>query len=247
MTELIARFKPGDNVPVFANAQINAGRFVKVVGAKTDQGDYPAQHCAAGERSFGVAEYDSAPTTYPATATDRRVNVTRQSSIARMVAGAAITVLDEVQSDSVGRAIPATGGPSTLLTGVVASNNAIRWTAREGGEEGDAITIALVFSDANVGATSVDVDGTDIVVTLESNDTGSGTILATAAEVIAAINEHDTASQLVLVDDEGASTGAGVVAAVAETPLAGGDEGHANGQALVAAAAPGDVIEVALY
>lgn len=111
MTELVARYKPGENVPVFAGAQISAGHFVSITGAKTTNGDYPAAHTGAGLWPFGVAEMDSAPTTYAATATDRRVNTIHGGgAIARVVAGAAVTVLDEVQSDATGRAITQTSG-----------------------------------------------------------------------------------------------------------------------------------------
>ncbi len=110
MAEQIARFKPGQNVPVFAQALIAAGHFVKIVGAKTDQGDYPATHTAAGEHAFGVSEQDSAPTTYNEFATDRRVNIVRGNAIASVIAGAAVSVLDEVQSDATGRAVTQTTG-----------------------------------------------------------------------------------------------------------------------------------------
>lgn len=251
MTELIARFKPGENVPVFAQADVLAGRFLKIVGAKTAQGDYPATHCGAGERAFGVSEYDSAPSSYPAHATDRRVNACRPGAIARMEAGAAVAVLADVMSDSVGRPVTfaaSAAGQASLLTGVVGSNNAIRWRARQGGALGNAITITIVDPPGNNVALSVDVDGNDIVVTAATD--GSSVITSTATLVMAAILEHDTASQLVTATSEGASSGAGVVAAVAQTPLAGGagtGGARANGQALVAAAAAGDIIEVALY
>lgn len=253
---MIGRYKPGNDVPVFANAQITGGHFVKITGAAgagdAPENAYPAQHCGSGQRAFGVAQDTSGPTTHDPTSQTRMVN-TQRGGVARLRAGAAVDALAEVMSGSDGRAITyveGAAGAASLNTGVVGSNNAITWTAREGGAEGNAITIAMVFSDANVADTTVDVDGTDIVVTLESNDTGSGTILATAADVIAAINEHDVASQLVSVDDTGASTGAGVVAAVAETNLAGGS-GTGNtvslGQALTAAAEADDIIEVALF
>lgn len=127
MTELIARFKPGENLPVFAQAQINAGHFVKVAGAKTAQGDYPAIHAAAGENSLGVAEYDSAPTTYPEHATDRRVNVVRRGAVARVVAGAAVAVGAEVESDATGRAITQTTGVilGQALTAAAAADDVI--------------------------------------------------------------------------------------------------------------------------
>ena len=116
------------------------------------------------------------------------------------------------------------GEKATLLTGVVGNDNAIRWTAVDHGADGDEITVALEFSDAVVPTTSVAVVGTDIVVTLRSSDADAGTILATALEVIGAIRASAAASALVDVANEGASTGAGVVTAVAETALDGGED-----------------------
>lgn len=130
MTELIARFKPGENVPAFAGAQVNAGHFVRVTGAKTEQGDYPVQHSGAGAAALGVAEYDSAPASYPDHATDRRINVVRRGAIARVVAGAAVSVGALVSSDATGRAIThvppnLTGNAEALPAGPVILGRAL--------------------------------------------------------------------------------------------------------------------------
>jgi hypothetical protein len=105
------------------------------------------------------------------------------------------------------------GALATLLTGVVASNNAIRWTSRDA----RVPRVQLVDPAGASVALSVDVDGLDIIVTLATN--GSSVITSTATQVMAAVNEHDAASGLVTVASEGASTGAGVVAPVAITAL----------------------------
>ncbi len=248
MAEQMSRFKPGANVPVFATTAILAGRFVKIVDDKTTQGDYQAGHCGLGERAFGVAELDSAATTEPAHSVERRVNVARRGSIARVTAGAAITAGDLVQSDAAGRAITfdADGTFATLATGVVGSNNAITWTSRLPGDDGEEITITIVDPAGNNVSLSVDVDGRDIVVTGATD--GASVLTSTAAQVIAAVQEHDTASQLVDVANTGASSGAGVVAAVAETALASGvDVGVALGQALTTVDDLGDIVEVDLF
>lgn len=108
------------------------------------------------------------------------------------------------------------GALATLLTGVVASNNAIRWTSRDT----RVPRVQLVDPAAANVALSVDVDGLDVIVTLATN--GSSVITSTAAQVIAAVAEHDAASGLLTAVSEGASTGAGVVAPVAITSLSGG-------------------------
>jgi hypothetical protein len=118
MAELNARWKPGQEVPGFCTAQVNAGRFVKVTGVKTAQGDYPVTHCGAGQKAFGVAQYDSAPSTQPATDQERRVNIARGSTIARVVAGAAVDASSgpvAVKSDANGKAVAATTG--TVING----------------------------------------------------------------------------------------------------------------------------------
>lgn len=121
---------------------------------------------------------------------------------------------------------------ATLNTGVVGSNNAITWLARNPGVEGNAIQIALIDPPGNNVALSVDVVGNTINVTLATD--GASAITSTAAQVIAALRAHAQANAMVEVAHTGASTGAGVVAAVAATPLEGG-EARGVGRVLVAA------------
>lgn len=113
MAEMIARYKPGSNVPAFCTALVRAGRFVAVSAGKTTQGDYSVAEAGAGVRPFGVAEHDSGPVTDPASSWTRRTNVTRRGSVARVIAGAAIAAGAAVASDAEGRAV-------TFATGVVA-------------------------------------------------------------------------------------------------------------------------------
>jgi hypothetical protein len=141
--------------------------------------------------------------------------------ICQVKAGANIAAGAEVMVGTLGQAIPlATNVAAALATGVVASNNAITWTSFKAGTAGNAYTIALVDPAGNNVALSVDVDGKDIIVTLATGVAGA--ITSTPATIIAAILEHDTASQLVLPTNTGASSGAAAVTAVAKTNLAGG-------------------------
>lgn len=110
MAEMIARFKPGENVPVFASAsQILAGRFVGVAG-KDARGAYIGAHATAATAPFGVAEQDSAPTTFPAHATERMVNVCRRGAVAMVTAGAAIAAGAQVEVGTAGKAITLAAG-----------------------------------------------------------------------------------------------------------------------------------------
>lgn len=107
MTEQIARFNPGDNIPVFAAAQLNAGRFVAISGAKTTQGDYPVEHAAANEgHPFGVAERDSGPTTQDSYSVERRINCIRPGAIARVQVGAEVKPKDLIKVGAGGKALP---------------------------------------------------------------------------------------------------------------------------------------------
>jgi hypothetical protein len=126
MAELIARFKPGQNVPGFCTAQVLAGHLVSVNGVKTVDGDYPIAHTGAGLRAFGVAERDSGPTTDPRTSWTRRVNIVRPGAIARVISGAAIdtsTGSVAVKSDATGRVIPQ-GGTGIIVGYAVTSATA---------------------------------------------------------------------------------------------------------------------------
>jgi hypothetical protein len=112
--EQIARWKPGQNVPGFASTAVIGGRFVKIAGDKTSQGDYSIAPCGAGQQAFGVAEQDSAPTTQPSSSVERRVNVVRPGAIARVLAGTDLAAGVAVASDANGKAVAATTGDHVL-------------------------------------------------------------------------------------------------------------------------------------
>lgn len=107
-----------------------------------------------------------------------------------------------------------------LVTGVAESNNAILWTAKVPGTAGESIKVQLLDPAQASQDLAVSVSGDTIVVSLETSAVPA--ITSTAAEVIAAVNAHLVANQLVTAANAGASMGDGVVAAVAATAL---DEG----------------------
>lgn len=106
MTEVIARFKPGDNVSVYAKKTLAAGRLVKVVGI-TSKGSYEAEHADKEQktRPFGVTQR-SADEGLDAAAQDRLVECVRRGSIARIEAGAEVTAGTEVEVGTGGTVIP---------------------------------------------------------------------------------------------------------------------------------------------
>lgn len=107
------------------------------------------------------------------------------------------------------------GAKASLTTGASGTDE-ITWTAKEGGVNGNSITVALIES-GNSTPLSVSVSGSDIVVNLATDETGAAT--STVAEVIAAVEASEDADALVDV----ASGDSGVVSAAAEDSLAGGD------------------------
>jgi len=250
--EAIARFKPGENVSVRAKAAIVAGRFVQVVGYGVDR-SYEGEHASAGDpHPFGVSQRSSSnPATEDPRSVDLLVECVRTNSVARIEAGEEICAPTDVAVGAEGKAVAADAAvAASLTTGTVGENNGIVWTAKETGTAGNSLSVEILNTGKEK-SLSVDVDGDKIVVTAATNGTGAGEITSKAEDVIAAINEHDTASQLVSVANKGTSTGAGVVKAVATTSLAGGTEptsgALAVGKALTSAEKAGELIEVSLY
>ena len=109
---------------------------------------------------------------------------------------------------------------ATLTTALTGSDNDLKFTAVTAGPDGNSITITYVDPGAPSAALSVSVVGTAITVNLATN--GSSVITSTASLVLAAVAASTPASALVSVAIAPANTGAGVVTALASTPLAGG-------------------------
>jgi len=254
--EKIGRYKPGQNVTVkpdgeLAGDQLKAARFVAITDYGTDR-SYLASHAEPGDpHPFGVTQRDSAkPNVEDPASVDLTVEV-QKGGIPFVEAGEEITAPVDIAVGEDGKAVVAGGEvAASLVTGKVADNNAILFTAREKGKGGNSLTIAILNTGKGK-ALAVDVDGDDIVITAATNEVGAGEITSTAAQVEAAILEHDTASQLVTAVNSSTSSGAGVVAAVAKTSLAGGGSaegaGAAVGKALTSAEEAGQYIEVDLF
>ena len=115
---------------------------------------------------------------------------------------------------------------ATLDTGVVGDNNAITFTAKVAGAIGNATKVQLKDPAGNDQALKVDIAGDVVEVSLATGPAGA--ITSTAAQVIVAVNAHLFAKTLVSATNTGASTGVGVVAAVAATALADGADGSAK-------------------
>ena len=111
---------------------------------------------------------------------------------------------------------------ATLLTGVVASNNALTFTAAStlAGVLGNNVSVRFVNPNANSQALAVSVAGNVVTVSLATGSTG--TITSTGAQVVTALAASTAASALLTVANTSGSTGAGVVAAFASSALSGG-------------------------
>lgn len=194
----------------------------------------------AGSHPIGVFAYDGAVgALVPLLAGSKKVPVT---------VGANVTAGQEVQVGANGKAIPLGAEVlATLLTGVVGSNNALTFTSRKRGASGNNITVTMVDPGGTTASLSVDTAGDDITISLAR---ASSALSSTATQVIAAILAHDEASQLVTATNTSSSSGAGIVAAVSKTSLAGGvdatSEGLAVGKAFTTATTGNDAI-VGLY
>src|ERR1041384_949597 len=104
MAEVIGRFKPGQNLPVFCEEQINGGLLVICSGAKTAQGDYKVKKAGANATKatiLGATQRDSGPTGDPATSWTRRVEV-QTGGVIRVKAAGGITAGGEVYSSGAG-------------------------------------------------------------------------------------------------------------------------------------------------
>lgn len=232
-------FAPGTNGTFYAASAVTGARFVKSASTQGN-GNYGMVPCTAGAKPLGVAERDRA--------LGQSGLVHRRGSITEVTASGALTAGMPVASDSVGRAVDITtvsgaaAVAASLLTGVVASNNAIRWTARDAGDAGNGVSVTILGSTGANVSLSVAVNGNDIVVTPATN--GSSVVTSTATLVEAAIAASAAANALVSVANESTSTGAGVVTAVSATNLAGGADARAT--AYLAGIAVADAADGAL-
>lgn len=214
--ECFPYYEPGDRITALCEAAVTGKRFVDISDDVSSEGNLTVSPATAGGKTIGVASHDQA--------IDGLVTILGSGLVVPVKAGGAITAGDDVAIGAAGVAVAfdTDGTPATLATGKVADNNAITWSARLLGDDGEDISVTLVDPGGKGKALSVDVDGRDITVNLATNEAGAGELTSTGTTVIAAIKEHDTASQLVDVANTGASSGAGVVAAASKANLAGG-------------------------
>lgn len=109
---------------------------------------------------------------------------------------------------------------AALTTALAGANNDLVFTAVDRGTLGNEITVTYVVAGLNT-ALSVVVTGLDIVVNVATD--GAGAATSTAAQVETAVEASTAAAALVTVANAAANDGTGVVTALAQTALSGGD------------------------
>lgn len=116
LNEAIAFYDSGEDITGFCTAAVTGKRFVKVSGARTGGGpvsddigggNVKVAPAGAGDKVFGVATYDAA--------INSLVPVARANKVMPVLAGAALTAGQEVQSDALGKAIPLAAGKAAGL------------------------------------------------------------------------------------------------------------------------------------
>jgi hypothetical protein len=115
------------------------------------------------------------------------------------------------------------GGTSiaaALSTNLTGANNDLTFTAKTAGTGGNSITITYVVSGLNT-ALAVNTVGNNITVTVATD--GAGVATSTAAQVKTAIEANTAGNALVSITNKAANDGTGVVTALAQTNLAGGE------------------------
>src|SRR5882724_1171641 len=111
---------------------------------------------------------------------------------------------------------------ATLTTALAGANNDLKYSSVSSGVAGNSTTIRYVDPAAANAPLSISVTGQAITVNLATD--GSSVITSTSAQIAAAIAANPQAAALVTVANAGADTGAGVVIAMAATPLTGGSD-----------------------
>jgi len=119
-----------------------------------------------------------------------------------------------------GRYQRAAGSYAQLVTDAAVANASIVWTARTAGIGGNLISLELDDPGANSQPLTVAVNAAAIKVNLSTGSTG--TITATAAQVLQAIKDDPAANALVYGELARGHNGDGLVTAIAAANLAGG-------------------------
>jgi hypothetical protein len=144
----------------------------------------------------------------------RKVGITRllRDNVNRLL------VRDPAKNQKAGRPILT---KATLTTALSGADNDLKFTAQQRGTDGNNIRVRIVVAGTNT-ALSVSVSSQDITINSATN--GGGAATSTATAVMNAVNGSTPAKALVVAAIAPGNSGAGVVAALGFTALAGGLE-----------------------
>lgn len=129
-----------------------------------------------------------------------------------------------------------TGGPATayvhrkpkaaLTTAMTGTNNDLKIEAVDGGAAGNSLQLEIIDPSTTSTPIAVVVVGTSPAYTIQVTAAvdGASAITSTAQQVADAINSHVVAKGLVKAMVKAGDTGAGIVTALAATPLTGGSD-----------------------
>jgi hypothetical protein len=180
------------------------------VGASdpVDGGNFMVAHCPAGARALGVSTWDEV--------SGGKIGIISEG-IVPVTAGANLAAGQTVAVGAEGKAVAAAaeGTAATLEFG--AGNAIIKLTQVAPGASKTKIVLAIAGANTPL---TVTVAGE--VTTVHVGTNALSEAVSTAAEVINAINSTAASSAVLQAANGGASNGTGVVAAKAETALAGG-------------------------
>ena len=143
-----------------------------------------------------------------------------------IVGGATASVLADKTQKVQEKITPST--KASLDIGAALSLNYITYRAVETGTKAHGIKIAHIDPAAQNKALEVKVEGDTINIYLATENAETKAIISTVADVIAAVNAHLVAKQLVVASVKLGSEFDNVVSAAAAAPLAGGTDGNAS-------------------
>jgi hypothetical protein len=141
------------------------------------------------------------------------------------VGGATASVLENLDQAVSDKYVPIK--TATLITGAVATDNAIVFTALAAGTAGNDVSVTIVDPNDISKELSVAVSSKDITVNLATD--ADKAITSTAADVAEAVNADAAAKLLVVADASLNPDGEAAVAAVAKANLAGGAAASVTG------------------
>jgi len=154
-----------------------------------------------------------------------RSRVVRQWSAFEAEGGLDVYVLPMLLNAIVKGGVPGAGSAAaTVNIDPAGDNNSLAWTALASGTQGNLISVEYVDPDANSSPLDLDLVDNTLLVHLQTGVAGA--IETIANDIIAAVALHPTISLLVSCANVAPDTGVGVVTAMPETYLAGGESDY---------------------